>query len=142
MRRLIALLLVLPLVVAACGTSDTEIQQDEVGSTQQAIDETPTGIADCGPYPVPRRMSQYVNIIEADALPEYIANPIDTGCKLAVATLIETVPECETGTPEDRQKVAQLTERIRKEIESGVPPDQAYALIRDEARELAERKAC
>ena len=39
-------------------------------------------------------MSQYVSIIENDALPELIANPIDSTCRLAVATLIESVPEC------------------------------------------------
>ena len=87
-------------------------------------------------------MSQYVNLVESDALPAFIANPIDSGCRLAVATLIESVPECESGTPEDQAKVLDITNRVRGQIESGVPPDQAYALIRDDARELANRKAC
>ena len=87
-------------------------------------------------------MSQYVNIVESDALPQFIANPIDSACRLAVATLIESVPECLTGTPEDQAKVLDITNRVRGQIESGVPPDQAYALIRDDARELAARKAC
>ena len=87
-------------------------------------------------------MSQYVNIIENDALPELIANPIDSTCRLAVATLIESVPECAEGTPEDHAKVDQIRETVRGQIEQGVPPDQAWALVRDDARELAARKAC
>lgn len=132
-----------PLLFAACGSSDTTIEQDQVGSTQAAVDATPTGVANCGAhYPVPRRMSQYVNLVESDALPQFIANPIDSTCRLAVATLIESVPACETGTPEDQAKVVEIEDRVRGQIESGVPPDQAYALIRDDARDLANRKAC
>ena len=143
MRRLWVLAVVVPLLLAACGSSDTTIEQDQVGSTQAAVDATPTGVANCGAhFPVPRRMSQYVNLVENDALPQFIANPIDSACRLAVSTLIETVPECETGTPADQAKVADITNRVRGQIESGVPPDQAYALIRDDARELANRKAC
>ena len=143
MRRLWVLAVLVPLVFAACGSSDTTIEQDEVGSTQAAVAATPTGVANCGAhFPVPRRMSQYVNLVESDALPAFIANPIDSGCRLAVATLIESVPECAEGTPEDHAKVDQIRERVRGQIESGVPPDQAYALIRDDARELANRKAC
>ncbi len=143
MRRLWVLAVLAPLVFAACGSSDTTIEQDEVGSTQAAVAATPTGVANCGAhFPVPRRMSQYVNLVESDALPAFIANPIDSGCRLAVATLIESVPECESGTPEDQAKVLAIANRVRGQIESGVPPDQAYALIRDDARELANRKAC
>jgi hypothetical protein len=143
MRRLWLLAVLVPLVFAACGSSDTTIEQDEVGSTQAAVAATPTGVANCGAhFPVPRRMSQYVNLVESDALPAFIANPIDSGCRLAVATLIESVPECESGTPEDQAKVLAIANRVRGQIESGVPPDQAYALIRDDARELANRKAC
>ncbi len=143
MRRLWVLAVLVPLVFAACGSSDTTIEQDEVGSTQAAVAATPTGVANCGAhFPVPRRMSQYVNLVESDALPAFIANPIDSGCRLAVATLIESVPECESGTPEDQAKVLAIANRVRGQIESGVPPDQAYALIRDDARELANRKAC
>ncbi len=104
--------------------------------------ETPTGVANCGNYALPRRMSQYVNLVEVEALPQYVANPIDTVCKLAVATLIESVPDCATGTPEDQAKVDEITRTVRQQIESGAPPDQAYALIRDQARDLAKRKAC
>ena len=122
------LAVLVPLVFAACGSSDTTIEQDEVGSTQAAVAATPTGVANCGAhFPVPRRMSQYVNLVESDALPAFIANPIDSGCRLAVATLIESVPECESGTPEDQAKVLAITNRVRGQIESGVPPDQAYA---------------
>ena len=143
MRRLWLLAVLVPLVFAACGSSDTTIEQDEVGSTQAAVAATPTGVANCGAhFPVPRRMSQYVNLVESDALPAFIANPIDSGCRLAVATLIESVPECESGTPEDQAKVLAIANRVRGQIESGVPPDQAYALIRNDARELANRKAC
>lgn len=143
MRHLWVLCVVVPLLLAACGSSDTTIRQDEVGSTQAAVEATPTGVANCGAhYPVPRRMSQYVNLVESDALPEFIANPIDSACRLAVATLIESVPSCETGTREDQAKVLDITDRVRGQIESGVPLDQAYALIRDDARELANRKAC
>jgi hypothetical protein len=143
MRRLWVLAVLVPLVFAACGSSDTTIEQDEVGSTQAAVAATPTGVANCGAhFPVPRRMSQYVNLVESDALPAFIANPIDSGCRLAVATLIESLPECESGTPEDQAKVLAIANRVRGQIESGVPPDQAYALIRDDARELANRKAC
>jgi hypothetical protein len=143
MRRLWVLAVLVPLVFAACGSTDTTIEQDEVGSTQAAVAATPTGVANCGAhFPVPRRMSQYVNLVESDALPAFIANPIDSGCRLAVATLIESVPECESGTPEDQAKVLAIANRVRGQIESGVPPDQAYALIRDDARELANRKAC
>ena len=145
MRRTLALLAVavVPVVGAACGTSDESVQQNEVGSTQQAVAETPTGAADCGDhFAVPRRMSQYVALVESEAIPAYVANPIDTVCKLAVATLIESVPECVDGTPADQQKAAKITDTVRQQIESGVPPDQAYALIRDDARELANRKAC
>ena len=129
-------------VAAGCGTTTENVQQDQVGSTEQAVEQTPTGVANCGNFPLPRRMSQYVNLVEVDALPAYVANPIDTFCKLAVATLIESVPECETGTPEDQAKVASIRTVVRQQIESGVPPDQAYALIRDDARDLAKRKAC
>ena len=87
-------------------------------------------------------MSQYVNLVESDALPKLVANPIDAACRLSVATLIESVPECETGTPADQAKVLDLTNRVRGQIEAGVPPDQAYAVIRDDVRELANRKAC
>ena len=143
MRRLWVLAVLVPLVFAACGSSDTTIEQDEVGSTQAAVAATPTGVANCGAhFPVPRRMSQYVNLVESDALPAFIANPIDSGCRLAVATLIESLPECESGTPEDQAKVLAIANRVRGQIESGVPPDQAYALIRNDARELANRKAC
>lgn len=142
MRRVWVLAVLVPLLLAACGSSDDTIEQDQVGSTQAAVDATPAGVADCGPFPLPRRMSQYVNLVEADALPELIANPIDTACRLSVATLIESVPECLTGTPEDQAKALAITNRVRGEIQGGVPPDQAYALIRDDARELASRKAC
>jgi hypothetical protein len=144
MRRHLTLLAlcVAPLPAAACGTSSEEVQQNQVGSTEAAVAQTPTGVANCGRYPLPRRMSQYVAIAENDALPEYVANPIDTFCKLAVATLIESVPDCETGTPEDRAKADHIAVVARQQIESGVPPDQVYALIRDDARELASRKAC
>ena len=142
MRRLWVLAIVVPLLLAACGSSDETIDQPQVGSTEAAIAATPTGVANCGRYPLPRRMSQYVSIIENDALPELIANPIDSTCRLAVATLIESVPECEEGTPEDHAKVDQIRETVRGQIESGVPPDQAWALVRDDARELANRKAC
>jgi hypothetical protein len=141
-RRGWVLAVALPLLLVACGSSDNTIEQDQVGSTQAAVDATPTGVINCGPYPLPRRMSQYVNLVESDALPQFIANPIDSGCRLSVSTLIESVPECETGTPEDRAKVVDITNRVRGQIEAGVPPDQAYALIRDDARELANRKAC
>jgi hypothetical protein len=141
-RRLWVLAVVVPLLLAACGSSDETIDQPQVGSTEAAIAATPTGVANCGRYPLPRRMSQYVSIIENDALPELIANPIDSTCRLAVATLIESVPECAEGTPEDHTKVDQIRERVRGQIESGVPPDQAWALVRDDARELANRKAC
>jgi hypothetical protein len=143
MRLQLALLAVCvaPLVAAACGSSE-EVQQNQVGSTEAAVAETPTGVADCGRYPLPRRFTQYVNIVELQALPEYVANPIDTYCKLAAATLIESVPDCETGTPEDRAKADHIAQVARQEIETGVPPDQVYALIRDDARELASRKAC
>jgi hypothetical protein len=144
MPRTIALLAagLLAAVAAGCGTTTENVQQDQVGSTEQAVQDTPTGVADCANFPLPRRMSQYVNLVELDALPAYVANPIDTFCKLAVATLIESVPECETGTPEDRAKVDQIRGVVRQQIEAGVPPDQAYALIRDQARDLAKRKAC
>ena len=46
------------------------------------------------------------------------------------------------GTPADQEKAAKITDTVRQQIESGVPPDQAYALIRDDARDLAPRKAC
>ncbi len=141
MRRIWVLALLVPLL-AACGSSDETIDQDQVGSTEAAVAATPTGVANCGSYALPRRMTQYVNIVEADALPEFIANPIDSACRLSVATLIESVPECLGGTPEDRAKVLEITNRVRDQIQSGVPPDQAYAVIRDEARELASRKAC
>jgi len=141
-RRLWVLAVLVPLLLAACGSSDETIDQPQVGSTEAAIAATPTGVANCGRYPLPRRMSQYVNIIENDALPELIANPIDSTCRLAVATLIESVPECAEGTPEDHAKVDQIRETVRGQIEQGVPPDQAWALVRDDARELANRKAC
>jgi len=144
MRRPTALLAagLIAAVAAGCGTTSQNVQQDQVGSTEQPVDQTPTGVANCGNFPLPRRMSQYVNLVEVDALPAYVANPIDTFCKLSVATLIESVPECETGTPEDQAKVEQIRTVVRQQIESGVPPDQAYALIRDQARDLAKRKAC
>jgi hypothetical protein len=144
MRRTLALLAagLLATVAAACGTTSENVQQNEVGSTEQAVKETPTGVANCGNYPLPRRMSQYVNLVEVEALPQYVANPIDTVCKLAVATLIESVPDCATGTPEDQAKVEAITRTVRQQIDSGTPPDQAYALIRDDARDLAKRKAC
>jgi len=144
MRRGLALLAagLLAVVAAGCGTTTENVQQDQVGSTEQAVEQTPTGVANCGGFPLPRRMSQYVNLVEVEALPQYVANPIDTVCKLAVATLIESVPQCETGTPEDQAKVAKITSTVRDQIESGVPPDQAYALIREDARDLAKRKAC
>lgn len=142
MRRLWVLAVLVPLLLAACGSSDETIDQPQVGSTEAAIAATPTGVANCGRYPLPRRMSQYVNVIENDALPELIANPIDSTCRLAVATLIESVPECAEGTPEDHAKVDQIRETVRGQIEQGVPPDQAWALVRDDARELAARKAC
>jgi hypothetical protein len=141
-RRLLLLLVVVPALLAACGSADETIDQNQVGSTEAAVAATPTGVANCGRYPLPRRMSQYVNIVESDALPAYIANPIDSSCRLAVSTLIESVPECAEGTPEDRAKVVAISNKVHAEIESGVPPDQAYALIRDDARELAARKAC
>jgi hypothetical protein len=141
-RRIWLLAVLVPLLLAACGSSDETIEQDQVGSTQAAVDATPTGVANCGRYPLPRRMSQYVNLVEDDALPEFIANPIDSTCRLSVSTLIESVPECLTGTPADQAKVRDITNRVRGQIEAGVPPDQAYALIRDDARELANRKAC
>jgi len=133
---------VVPLGVAACGASSEDVQQNQVGSTEAAVAQTPTGVANCGHYPLPRRMSQYVNLVELQGLPEYIANPIDSYCKLAVATLIESVPDCETGTPDDRAKADRIAEVARQQIEAGVPPDQVYALIRDDARDLAARKAC
>ena len=142
MRRLWLLAVLLPLVLAACGSSDEMIDQADVGSTEAAVAATPTGVANCGRYPIPRRISQYVNIVENDALPELIANPIDSTCRLAVATLIESVPDCAEGTPEDIAKVDKLRETVRGQIESGVPPVQAWALVRDDARELAARKAC
>jgi hypothetical protein len=145
MRRALALLAlaVVPVAGAACGTSEQSVQQNEVGSTQQAVAETPTGATSCGDhFAVPRRMSQYVALVETEALPAYVANPIDTVCKRAVATLIESVPECEDGTPADRAKVAKISDTVRQQIESGVPPDQAYALVQDDARDLAARKAC
>lgn len=141
MRRAWVLGVLAPLLVA-CGPADSTIDQVAVGSTQAAVAATPTGVASCGGYPVPRRMSQYVNLVEVDALPAYIANPIDSFCKLSVATLIESVPECADGTPEDRAKVDRLRSTVREQIDSGVPPDQAWALVRDDARELAARKAC
>jgi|tagenome__1003787_1003787.scaffolds.fasta_scaffold19539574_2 hypothetical protein len=144
MRRLTALFTaaLAAAVVAGCGTTSENVQQDQVGSTEQAVQQTPTGVANCGNYPLPRRMSQYVNLVEVDALPAYVANPIDSLCKLAVATLIESVPGCETGTPEDQAKVEEIARVVHEQIESGVPPDQAYALIRTQARDLAKRKAC
>lgn len=142
MHRIWLLALFVPLLLAACGSGDTTIDQNQVGSTQAAVAATPTGVADCGHYPLPRRMSQYVNLVESDALPQYIANPIDSACRLSVSTLIESVPECLTGTPADRAEVLDITNRVRGQIEAGVPPDQAYAVIRDQARELAARKAC
>ena len=145
MRRVsvLAVLAVLALLLlAACGSSDETIDQAEVGSVEASVAATPTGVANCGRYALPRRMSQYVSIIENDALPELVANPIDSTCRLAVATLLESVPECLEGTPEDRAKVDGLREKVRGAIESGVPPDQAWALVRDDARELADRKAC
>ncbi|MDX6376331.1 MAG: hypothetical protein QOE98_634 [Gaiellaceae bacterium] len=142
MRRTWPLALLMPLLLTACGSADRTIEQNQVGSTQAAVAATPTGVANCGRYPVPRRMSQYVNVVESDALPQYIANPIDSPCRLSVSTLIESVPECLTGTPADRATVLDITNRVRGQIESGVPPDQAYAVIRDQARELANRKAC
>lgn len=142
MRRVLVLAVLAALLVAACGSSDETIEQDQVGSTQAAVDAIPTGVASCGPFPLPRRMSQYVNLVEADALPEFIANPIDSACRVSVATLIESVPGCETGTPEDQAKVIDISNRVHGQIQAGVPPDQAYALIRDDARELANRKTC
>lgn len=143
MRRVWVLAVLAPLLVAACGSSDTTIVQNEVGSTQAAVDAVPTGAAGCDAhFPLPRRMSQYVNLVESDALPVFIANPIDSACRLVVSTLIESVPECTTGTPEDQALVLDITNRVRGQIEAGVPPDQAYALIRDDARELASRQAC
>ena len=130
MRRLWVLAVLVPLVFAACGSSDTTIEQDEVGSTQAAVAATPTGVANCGAhFPVPRRMSQYVNLVESDALPAFIANPIDSGCRLAVATLIESVPECASGTPEDQAKVARHREprarpdRVGRPARPGVRAD-------------------
>jgi hypothetical protein len=142
-RSVLALVLcVVPLAAAACGTSTEDVQQNQVGSTEAAVAETPTGVANCGRFPLPRRMSQYVGLVESEALPQYVANPIDTYCKLAVATLIESVPDCATGTPADRAKADRIAQIARQQIENGVPPDQVYALIRDDARELASRKAC
>jgi hypothetical protein len=145
MRRVTAQLaagLAVAAVAAGCGTTTANVQQDQVGSTEQAVQQTPTGVANCDHFPLPRRMSQYVSLVEAEALPAYVANPIDTFCKLSVATLIESVPECETGTPEDQAEVAKIRQVVRQQIDAGVPPDQAYALIRDQARDLAKRKAC
>jgi hypothetical protein len=142
MRGRWAVAVALPLLLAACGSSDATIDQNQVGSTEAAVAATPTGVANCGRYALPRRMTQYVNIVEVQALPELIANPIDSTCRLAVATLIESVPDCVEGTPADRAKVDNLRARVRGQIDSGVPPDQAYALIRTDARELAARKAC
>ena len=144
MRHRLALLAlcVAPLVAAACGTSNEDVQQNQVGSTEAAVAETPTGVADCGHYPLPRRMSQYVDLVELEGLPQYIANPIDSYCRLAVATLVESVPDCQTGTPADRTKADHIAQIARQQIEAGVPPDQVYALIRDDARDLASRKAC
>jgi hypothetical protein len=141
-RRLWVLAVVVPLLLAACGSSDETIDQNQVGSTEAAVAATPTGVVNCGRYPLPRRMSQYVSIIENDALPDLVANPIDSTCRLAVATLVESVPECLEGTPADRAKVDKLRETVRGQIEAGVPVDQAWALVRDDARELANRKAC
>jgi hypothetical protein len=141
-RRLWVLAVLVPLLLAACGSSDSTIDQNQVGSTEAAVANTPTGVANCGRYALPRRMSQYVSIVENEALPQLVANPIDSTCRLSVATLIESVPECAEGTPADRAKVDSLRERVRGQIEAGVPPDQAYALIRNDARELAVRKAC
>ena len=144
MRRGLALLAVCvaPVLGVACGASSENVQENQVGSTQAAAAATPTGVANCGNYPLARRMSQYVNLVELEALPQYVANPIDTICKLSVATLIESVPDCATGTPADRAKADHIAQIARQQIESGVPPDQVYALIRDDARELAARKAC
>jgi len=145
MRRILALVAVavVAMVGAACGTTDESVQQNEVGSTEKAVAETPTGATNCGDhFAVPRRMSQYVALVENEALPAYVANPIDTVCKLAVATLIESVPECVDGTPADQEQAAKVADTVRQQIESGVPPDQAYALVRDDARDLAARKAC
>jgi hypothetical protein len=131
MRHRLALLALCaaPLLAVACGSNE-DVQQNQVGSTQAAVAATPTGVADCGHYPLPRRMSQY------------IANPIDSYCRLAVATLVESVPDCATGTPADRAKADHIAQIARQQIENGVPPDQVYALIRDDARDLAARKAC
>ena len=111
MRRLWVLAVAVPLLLAACGSSDETIDQAQVGSTEAAIAATPAGVANCGRYPLPRRMSQYVNIVENDALPELVANPIDSTCRLAVATLIESVPECAEGTPETTRRSTRSARR-------------------------------
>ena len=102
-------------------------QENQVGSTQAAAAATPTGVANCGNYPLARRMSQYVNLVESKPCRSTSRNPIDTICKLSVATLIESVPDCATGTPADRAKADHIAQIARQQIESGVPPDQVYA---------------
>ena len=143
MRRGLALLAVCvaPVLGAACGASSENVQENQVGSTEAAVAATPTGVANCGNYPLARRMSQYVNLVELEALPQYVANPIDTVCKLAVATLIESVPDCATGTPATARRPttsrrSPAADRVRRPARPGV------CLIRDDARELAARKAC
>ncbi len=141
MRRL----LVIPLALAAvgCGGAGSQtIAQDQVGSTEAAVAATPTGVADCGNYVLPRRITQWLNSVESEALPDLVANPIDSGCRFAVATLLVSLPLCEDGAPADVAKIEELRDRVNAALESGLPPDQAFALIRDDARELAARKAC
>jgi hypothetical protein len=141
MRRL--LVIPLALAVGACGGAGSQtIAQDQVGSTEAAVAATPTGVADCGGYALPRRITQWVNSVESEALPDLIANPVDAACRFAVGTLLVSLPLCEDGAPADVAKIESLRTRVNAALESGLPPDQAYALIRNDARELAARKAC
>ena len=124
-------------------SSDETIEQNQVGSTEAAVAATPTGVANCGDYPLPRRMSQYVNLVELDALPAVRREPdrhdLQAGRGDPDRVGAGVRDGHARGPCEGRPASAR---RVRSQIESGVPPDQAYALIRDDARELANRKAC
>ena len=132
MRRAWLLAVLVPLV-AACGSSDNTIAQNEVGSTQAAVAATPTGVADCGAhFPVTRRMSQYVDIVESDALPQFIANPIDAACRLALPTLIETMPKCCPRHPRIRPRPSPSASRGGPQV--GLHPSWRRTLMRMIAR--------
>ena len=119
-------------MLAACGTTTT---------VTVAEPPSPPATAACSHLAIPRVLSQYVGIVEGDALPAFALDR-SRACRLAVATLLLTVPACNGGTAAQEAALDGVRARLESALNGGAAPDIAWEAVRTDVEQLAAAKVC